>query len=122
MPEFAYQDPFPTGPDTTRYRHLTSGPRLTRVVRGRGDPQGRPRGAQLAGERGVSRRLLPVPPDAPGVAAILDDPEASANDRTVALTLLRNAAVASGFRLPMCQDTGTATIVARKGRAASGPA
>jgi fumarate hydratase class I len=50
------------------------------------------------------------------VAAILDDPEASPNDRSVALTLLRNAAVASGFTLPMCQDTGTATVVAKKGQ------
>ena len=50
------------------------------------------------------------------VAAILDDPEASANDRSVALALLRNAEVAAGFVLPMCQDTGTATIVAKKGQ------
>ncbi len=50
------------------------------------------------------------------VATIFDDPEASANDRGVALALLKNAVVASGFRLPMCQDTGTATIVAKKGQ------
>ncbi len=50
------------------------------------------------------------------MAAILDDPEASANDRSVALTLLRNAAVAAGGQLPMCQDTGTAIIFAKKGQ------
>ena len=50
------------------------------------------------------------------VAAILDDPEASPNDRGVALALLRNAAVAAGFKLPMCQDTGTATIIGKKGQ------
>ena len=50
------------------------------------------------------------------LAAILDDPEASENDRGVALALLRNAEVASGFVLPMCQDTGTATIVGKKGQ------
>jgi fumarate hydratase class I len=50
------------------------------------------------------------------VAAILDDPEASDNDRYVALTMLRNAEVASKGILPFCQDTGTATIVAKKGQ------
>jgi fumarate hydratase class I len=51
------------------------------------------------------------------VAAILDDPEASENDRMVALTMLRNADVASKGVLPFCQDTGTATIVGKKGNA-----
>ena len=50
------------------------------------------------------------------MAAIFDDPEASANDRGVALALLKNAVVASGFQLPMCQDTGTATIIGKKGQ------
>jgi len=50
------------------------------------------------------------------VAAILDDPEASENDRTVALTMLRNAEVAAQGVLPFCQDTGTATVVAKKGQ------
>ncbi len=50
------------------------------------------------------------------VAAIPDDPEASANDRGVALTLLRNAEVSSRGILPFCQDTGTATVVAKKGQ------
>jgi fumarate hydratase, class I len=49
------------------------------------------------------------------VAAILDDPEASANDRYVALTLLKNAEVSAQGILPFCQDTGTATVVAKKG-------
>ena len=50
------------------------------------------------------------------VAAILDDPEASDNDKSVALTMLRNAEVASAGILPFCQDTGTATIVGKKGQ------
>ena len=50
------------------------------------------------------------------VAAILDDPEASENDNTVALTMLRNAEVAAHGVLPFCQDTGTATVVAKKGQ------
>src|SRR5690606_25926112 len=48
---------------------------------------------------------------------ILDAPEASANDRFVALDLLKNAAIASGFVLPSCQDTGTAIVKAKKGQA-----
>jgi len=50
------------------------------------------------------------------VAAILDDPEASANDRYVALTLLKNAEIAAQGILPMCQDTGTAAVFAKKGQ------
>jgi fumarate hydratase class I len=50
------------------------------------------------------------------VAAILKDPEASANDRSVALAMLRNAEIAAEFVLPFCQDTGTATVVAKKGQ------
>ena len=49
-------------------------------------------------------------------SAILDDPEASDNDKSVALTMLRNAEVASAGILPFCQDTGTATIVGKKGQ------
>ncbi|MBI5622261.1 MAG: fumarate hydratase C-terminal domain-containing protein [Elusimicrobia bacterium] len=51
------------------------------------------------------------------VAAILKDPEASANDKSVALTLLQNSAISAGFVLPSCQDTGTATVAAKKGQA-----
>ena len=51
------------------------------------------------------------------VAAILDDPEASENDRMVALTMLKNADVSSAGVLPFCQDTGTATILGKKGHA-----
>lgn len=50
------------------------------------------------------------------VAAILDDPEASANDRYVALTMLRNAEVSAEGILPFCQDTGTANIIGKKGQ------
>jgi len=50
------------------------------------------------------------------VAAILDDPLASENDRYVALTLLRNAEISAEGVLPFCQDTGTATVVAKKGQ------
>ena len=50
------------------------------------------------------------------VAGILDDPEASDNDRGVALAMLKNAEVAAKGVLPFCQDTGTAIVVAKKGQ------
>ncbi len=117
MPEFAYQDPFPLGPDTTEYRKLTSDFVSIGDFEGREILKVAPEALTLLAReafRDVS--FLYRPAHLAKVAAILDDPEASANDKTVALTLLRNAAVAAGFVLPMCQDTGTATIVAKKGQ------
>jgi len=117
MPEFAYQDPFPLGPDSTTYRRLTSDHVSVASFEGQEVLKVAPEALTLLAReafRDVS--FLYRPAHLAKVAAILDDPDASANDRTVALTLLRNAAVASGFTLPMCQDTGTATIVAKKGQ------
>ena len=74
-------------------------------------------GADRARLPGVPRRFAPA---APGHLAqlrkILDDPEASANDRFVALDLLKNANIAAGGVLPMCQDTGTAIVFGKKGQ------
>jgi fumarate hydratase class I len=117
MPEFSYQDPFPQGKDTTKYRLLTKdyvsvgkfdGAEVLKV-----DPEGL---AFLAHQalRDVSFLLRPAHNEK--VAAILADPEASANDRGVALAMLRNAEVSANFVLPFCQDTGTATIVGKKGQ------
>ena len=117
MPEFVYQDPFPTGPDTTKYRLLTSEYVSTTTFEGRAILKIAPEAlTHLAREAFRDVSFLYRAKHLEKVAAILDDPEASPNDRTVALTLLRNAVVASGFTLPMCQDTGTATIVAKKGQ------
>jgi len=117
MPDFRYGEPFAfEGEDDTRYRSLTS--EHVSIVR-----HGALEFLQVAPEaltlvareafREISffyreRHLAQV-------AAILDDPEASENDRGVALTLLRNAVVSAQGQLPMCQDTGTATIMAKKG-------
>jgi fumarate hydratase class I len=117
MPEFSYQDPFPLGKDTTQYRLLTNdhvsvgtfdGAEVLKV-----DPEGL---AHLAHQamRDVSFLLRPAHNEK--VAAILSDPEASPNDRGVALAMLRNAEVSANFVLPFCQDTGTATIVGKKGQ------
>ena len=116
-PDFKYQNPFPLGKDNTEY--------------------------YLLGKDGVStsefegKPILKVAPDAlthlanaalrdsafmlrtahqEQVAAILDDPEASENDKYVALTMLRNAEISAKGVLPFCQDTGTATVVAKKGQ------
>ncbi len=117
MPEFAYQEPFPLDPDSTKYRHLGSDLVSTATFEGEEMLKVKPEALTLLARealRDVS--FLYRASHLAKVAAILDDSEASANDRGVAIALLRNAAVASGFRLPMCQDTGTATIIGKKGQ------
>jgi fumarate hydratase class I len=116
-PAFQYQDPFPLGKDSTQYR--------------------------LIGKEGVSvaqfdgKEILKVEPSAleklareamrevsfflrgshnEQVAKILSDPESSQNDKGVALAFLKNAEIAARGELPICQDTGTATILAKKGQ------
>jgi fumarate hydratase, class I len=116
MPEFSYQVPFPLGPDSTSYRNLGSDLVSTATFEGEEILKIKPQALTLLAReafRDVS--FLYRPAHLAKVAAILDDPQASPNDRGVALALLQNAAVASGFQLPMCQDTGTATIIAKKG-------
>jgi fumarate hydratase class I len=117
MPEFSYQDPFPLGKDTTKYRLLTKEYVSTAKFDGKEvlkvDPEGL---AYLSHQalRDVSFLLRPAHLEQ--VAAILGDPQASPNDRGVTIALLRNAEVAAKFILPLCQDTGTATIVGKKGQ------
>ena len=117
MPDFVYQPLLEHGHDETPYRKLT--------------------GAHVSVARWKDREILEVEPEAlallarealddvshllrPGHLAqlrkILDDPEASENDRFVALELLTNANIAAGQVLPSCQDTGTAIVVAYKGQ------
>ena len=116
-PAFHYQDPFPLAEDATRYRLLTKegvsvarfdGQEVLKV-----EPSALERLAREA-MREVSFLLRPAHNQQ--VANILADPAASQNDKGVALTMLRNAEVASRFELPFCQDTGTATIAAKKGQ------
>ncbi|MCH5319656.1 MAG: fumarate hydratase [Paramuribaculum sp.] len=114
---FEYQEMFPLGPDTTEYYLLTSD--------------------YVKTEKWGDREMLVVEPEAltvlakqamhdcsfmlrrehnAMVAKILDDPEASENDKFVALTMLRNADVATKGQLPFCQDTGTAIVMGKKGQ------
>jgi fumarate hydratase class I len=116
-PEFVYQEPFPVEKDATQYRLLTKdylsvthfdGQEILKV-----DPEAL---TFLANEaiRDVSFLLRTAHLEE--VAAILKDPEASDNDRYVALAMLRNADTSSKGILPFCQDTGTATVFGKKGQ------
>ena len=116
-PEFKYQAPFPLGPDKTEYYLLTKD--YVSVSEFEGKPilkvakEGLTAMANAA-FRDVSfllRRSHNLQ-----VAKILSDPEASDNDKYVALTFLRNAEVAAKGKLPLCQDTGTAIIHGEKGQ------
>ena len=117
MPEFAYQDPFPLAPDSTSYRKLDADLVSTATFEGEEILKIKPEALRLLAREGLRDvSFLYRASHLAKVAGILDDPEASPNDRGVALALLRNAAVAAGFELPMCQDTGTATIIGKKGQ------
>lgn len=114
---FQYQEMFPLGKDKTEYYHLT--PEYVRT------------------EKWGDREMLVIEPEALRVLArqathdnafmlrrehnllvakILADPEASSNDKFVALTMLRNAEIAAKGQLPVCQDTGTAIVIGKKGQ------
>jgi fumarate hydratase class I len=116
MPEFHYQEMFEHGADTTPYRKLTSDYVSTATFEGREilkvDPQAL---TLLAREAMDDIAHLFRPAHLKQLAKILDDPEASDNDRFVALELLKNANIAAGRVLPSCQDTGTAIILGYKG-------
>jgi fumarate hydratase class I len=117
MADFQYQDPFPLSKDDTPYRLLTKD--YVSTVRFEGeeilkiDPEGL---AFLAARAMRDVSFLLRPGHNEQVAKILSDPEASNNDRGVAIAMLRNAEVSAKFELPFCQDTGTATIIGKKGQ------
>src|SRR5688572_2231050 len=117
-PPFVYQELFENGSDPTAYRLLTAEHVSVKSFDGRDilcvDPQAL---TLLADQAFHDINFFLRPAHLRQVASILDDPEASENDRMVALTMLRNADVASAGVLPFCQDTGTATIVGKKGQA-----
>ncbi|MDO5061492.1 MAG: fumarate hydratase [Actinomycetaceae bacterium] len=118
MAEFLYEDMFPLKQDPTEYRLLTK--EGVEVVEG---PDGRkflkvaPEALRLLTETAIhdiSHYLRTA--HLQQLRNILDDPEASNNDKFVALDLLKNAVIASGGVLPMCQDTGTAIVSAKRGQ------
>lgn len=116
-PSFQYQDPFPLGKDTTEYYLLTRDSVSTAEFDGTPVLKVAPEAlTQLAHAAIHDCSFMLRPAHLAQVAAILEDPEASDNDRYVALSMLRNAEVAARGVLPFCQDTGTATVVAKKGQ------
>ncbi len=117
IPPYRHTPMFPLGPDNAPYRKLgTDGIRVEKVL-------GRD---VLVVEREALRALAEAaftdinhllrPGHLKQLRAILDDPEASDNDKFVAYDFLKNANIAAGGVLPMCQDTGTAIIMGKKGR------
>jgi fumarate hydratase class I len=116
MTGFRFQELFELGEDTTPYRKLPGD--FVRVIRagGREILQVEPEAlAQLAAAGFDDIAHLLRPGHLAQLRKILDDPEASANDRFVALELLTNACIAAGRVLPGCQDTGTAIVIGHKG-------
>ena len=116
-PTFHYQRQFPLGKDKTQYRLLTDGFVETVDFGGESMLKVDPKALTYLAEtamKDISFRLRTEHLEK--VAAILDDPEATENDRTIALTMLRNAEVSAHGVLPFCQDTGTAIILGKKGQ------
>src|SRR5271165_3894578 len=118
IPPYRHTPMFPLGPDSTAYRKLaTDGVRVEKVL-------GRD---VLVVERDALQALAEAaftdinhllrPGHLKQLRAILDDPQSTDNDKFVAYDLLKNANIAAGGVLPMCQDTGTAIIMGKKGRA-----
>ncbi|WP_419932596.1 fumarate hydratase [Candidatus Poriferisodalis sp.] len=116
MSKYAHVELLPTGPADVTYRHLTSEGVSTIDVAGRRFLQVEPEALRLLtaeAMRDISHLFRTD--HLAALAAILDDPEASPNDRFVALELLKNANIAAGGVLPSCQDTGTAIVWGHKG-------
>ncbi|QMU67680.1 fumarate hydratase [Streptacidiphilus sp. P02-A3a] len=117
MPDFAYTDLLPLGADPTPYRLLTTEGVSTFEANGRRFLQVEPEALRLLAAEAmhdISHLLRPA--HLTQLRRILDDPEASPNDRFVALDLLKNANIAAGGVLPMCQDTGTAIVMGKRGQ------
>lgn len=117
MPPFQFQEPLPLGPDDTDYQLISKEGIRTAEFDGREilkiDPEAL---AFLAQHAFHDCSFMLRTKHLQQVAAILEDPEASTNDRYVALTLLKNAEIAAQGILPFCQDTGTAIIMGKKGQ------
>ena len=117
MSAFYYQDILPLGDDTTPYRLLTSDYVSWFEAAGKTFVKVAPEALTLLAEqamRDIAHLLRPA--HLAQLRKILDDPDASENDRFVALDLLKNACIAAGGILPMCQDTGTAIVMGKKGQ------
>lgn len=117
MTEFHYSEMLPLGPDQTPYRLITTEGVSTEVAAGRTFLTVAPEALQalsFEAMRDISHLLRPE--HLAQLRSIIEDPEASPNDRFVALDLLKNANISAGGILPMCQDTGTAIVMGKRGQ------
>src|SRR5271154_3805516 len=116
MSELDFHELFPLGHDDTPYRKLTGDHVATAEFAGERVVRVAPEALTLLSQQAfIDCAHLLRPAHLASLAAILDDPEASSNDRFVAYDLLKNANIAAGKVLPMCQDTGTAIVMGKKG-------
>ncbi len=116
-PEFKYQEPFPLGEDKTEYYLLTKDHISVSEFEGKEIIKVEAEGlTKLANAAFRDTSFMLRTQHLKQVAAILDDKDASENDKFVGVTMLRNAEISAKGKLPFCQDTGTATIVAKKGQ------
>jgi len=116
MTDYIHHTLLPLGKDETPYRLLTSDHVSVVEFEGHEILKVAPEGLTLLADQAIrdSAHLL-RPSHLAQVRKILDDPDASDNDRFVALDMLKNANIAAGWVLPMCQDTGTAIVMGKKG-------
>ena len=117
LPPYHHTSLFPLGPDKTKYRKITSdGVKVEKIMGEEVVTVSREAIRALAEAAFIDINHLLRPAHLKQLRAILDDPQATANDRFVAYDLLKNANISAGGVLPMCQDTGTAIIMGKKGR------
>jgi fumarate hydratase, class I len=117
MADFAFTELLPLGHDDTTYRKIGDGGVVSRVALGRKFLEVEPAVLTLLTRtafRDIAHLLRPS--HLRHLRSILDDPQASPNDRYVARDLLQNANIAAGGVLPMCQDTGTAIVMGKRGQ------
>ena len=116
MADFSYQKPFPLGEDLTKYRMLSSELVSTIEVDGRKILKVDPKGLELLAKEAMADVGFYLRAShLEKLSKILDDPEATDNDRFVAHTLIKNQVVSAEGQLPTCQDTGTAIVMGKKG-------
>ncbi|HSZ38873.1 MAG TPA: fumarate hydratase [Trebonia sp.] len=117
MAEFSFTELLPTGPDDTPYRKIADGGVTSHQALGRNFLEVEPAALTTLTSAAIHdiQHLL-RPGHLAQLRSILDDPEASPNDRYVARDLLQNANIAAGGILPMCQDTGTAIVMGKRGQ------
>ncbi|GAA3086445.1 hypothetical protein GCM10020254_33590 [Streptomyces goshikiensis] len=117
MPEFQYTDLLPLGEDATPYRLVTADGVSTFEADGRTFLKVEPEALRKLAEEAIHdiQHFL-RPAHLAQLRRIIDDPEASSNDKFVALDLLKNANIAAAGVLPMCQDTGTAIVMGKRGQ------